>query len=127
MSAFDPEAPVLVVDDNPEVRESLVALLESDGYRVLVASSGMEALALMRRAEPPPGVVLLDLMMPGMDGWDFRAAQLSDARLAAIPVIVTSAHPLARHAANTGVAAVLQKPVDPQALLTAVARHRARG
>jgi CheY-like chemotaxis protein len=121
-----PTAPVLIVDDNPEVREALGALLESDGYRIVTAADGRDALDFLRRAEVLPSLVLLDLMMPLVDGWDFRAAQSRDARIAGIPVIVVSAHPLASFARNTGAAAVIAKPADPATLLAAVERYCAR-
>jgi CheY-like chemotaxis protein len=95
-------------------------LLESGGYRVIAAANGRAALALLRGGEQP-GLVILALAMAGMDGWDFRAEQLRDERLAAIPVIVASADPLAPLAQNMGVSAVMAKPVDPKKLLEAVA------
>jgi len=111
---------ILVVDDNPQVLEGMRALLEHGGYRVQVATSGRAALSLLRSGELP-GLVILDLAMAGMDGWDFRAEQLRDARLAEIPVIVASADPLASLAENMGVAAVMRKPLDPKKLLDVVA------
>ena len=111
---------ILVVDDNPQVLEGMRTLLEHGGYRVQVASSGRAALSLLRSGELP-GLVILDIAMSGMDGWDFRAEQLRDARLADIPVIVASADPLASLAENMGVVAVMKKPLDPQQLLDAVA------
>jgi len=117
---LDRAATVLVVDDNPHVLDGMRKLLESGGYRVLAAANGRAALALLRGGEQP-GLVILDLAMAGMDGWDFRAEQLRDARLAAIPVIVASADPLAPLAQNMGVSAVMAKPVDPKKLLEAVA------
>jgi len=120
MTDSPPEGPILIVDDNDEVREALGALLESAGHQVLAAADGREALAFLRRCEVPPCLVLLDLMMPGLNGWDFRAEQIRDERLAAIPVIVLSAHPLAMDAKNMGAAAVLLKPFDPETVLAAV-------
>jgi len=119
----DPGLPgILVVDDNPQVLEGMRALLEHDGYRVQVATSGRAALSLLRSGDRDlPGLVILDLAMSGMDGWDFRAEQLRDARLAEIPVIVASADPLASLAQNMGVVAVMQKPLDPKKLLDVVA------
>lgn len=111
---------ILVVDDNPQVLEGMRTLLEHGGYRVQVASSGRAALSLLRNGALP-GLVILDLAMAGMDGWDFRAEQLRDARLAGIPVIVASADPLASLAENMGVAAVMRKPLDPKKLLDVVA------
>src|SRR6185436_6925717 len=118
-----PDAPILIVDDNAEVREALRALLESDGYRTLGAGDGREALDTLHQATALPCLIILDLMMPLFDGWDFRAAQSRDPRLASIPVIVLSAHPLAMHTRNTGAVAVMPKPADPEALLAAVERH----
>ena len=116
----DRAATILVVDDNPQVLDGMRRLLESGGYRVLAAANGRAALSLLRSGEQPE-LVILDLAMAGMDGWDFRAEQLRDERLAAIPVIVASADPLAPLAQNMGVSAVMAKPVDPKKLLEAVA------
>jgi CheY-like chemotaxis protein len=79
-------ATVLVVDDNPHVLEGMRTLLENDGWRVLAAANGRAGLALLRSEQPR--LVILDLAMSGMDGWDFRAEQLRDERIAGIPVIV---------------------------------------
>jgi len=120
-----PLAPVLVVDDNIEVRQAFVSLLEGEGYRVAEADDGVAALRLLREGQIHPCLILLDLMMPRMSGWDFRAEQSRDARLARIPVLVVSADPLASQATHLG-AAVLTKPTDPNRLLELVARHCAR-
>jgi len=77
-------APVLVVEDDRDVRESLVAVLEDAGYRVMSAADGRAALDLLR-AGPRPAVILLDLMMPVMDGFEFRAEQVRDPSLADVP------------------------------------------
>ena len=111
---------ILIVDDNQHVLEGMRTLLENDGYRVLVAANGRAALTLLRNGAQPD-LVILDLAMSVMDGWDFRAEQLRDERFAGIPVIVASADPLATLAQNMGVSAVMQKPVDPRKLLAAVA------
>jgi two-component system, chemotaxis family, chemotaxis protein CheY len=126
MALARPAAPILVVDDNADVRAGLCALLESEGYQTVDAADGREALSLLRRAEVMPCLIVLDLMMPRVDGWDFRAVQTGDARLASIPVVVLSAHPLADDAKHGGAAAVLRKPMDPEALLAVVARYSAR-
>ena len=115
----DRDATVLVVDDNPHVLEGMRLLLENDGWRVVAAANGRAGLALLRSEQPR--LVILDLAMSGMDGWDFRAEQLRDERIAGIPVIVASADPLAPLAQNMGVSAVMMKPVDPKKLLAAVA------
>jgi two-component system response regulator MprA len=81
---------VLLVEDDVDIRTDLAALLEDDGYSVSVAVHGRDALRLLR-AGLHADVILLDLAMPTMDGWEFRRAQLSDAALAHIPVLVLSA------------------------------------
>ena len=80
---------VLVVDDDRDIRELMVELLASEGYEVASASDGRRALAEARARRPD--VILLDLMMPVMSGWEFREAQLRDPTLADIPVVVVTA------------------------------------
>jgi CheY-like chemotaxis protein len=106
---------ILIVDDENDIREAVSELLAEEGYSVLEAASGAEALKQLR--EHHPSVVLLDLMMPGMNGWEFRAVQKGDPDLSRIPVIVLSA--LGR---SSGVEAegYLQKPFEIQQLLDAV-------
>jgi CheY-like chemotaxis protein len=118
-------APVLIVEDDEGVRGAFAALLASEGYRVMEAADGLEALELLRSADTLPCLILLDLMMPRMSGWDFCAVQKRDERLLSIPVVVVSADPLAARATRMGAAAVLQKPADPEQLLELVERHRA--
>ena len=121
-----PAAPVLVVEDNGEVRQALVALLEAEGYHVAEAVDGVSALRLLRTAAVQPCLIVLDLMMPRMSGWDFRMEQSSDLRLAGIPVVVVSADPLASQAERMGAAAVLSKPADPEQFLELIGRHCTR-
>jgi CheY-like chemotaxis protein len=80
---------VLVVDDDDDIRAILVELLVGEGYWAVAAADGEQALRIASRF--PPDVILLDLMMPVMSGWQFRAAQRKDPALADIPVIVVSA------------------------------------
>jgi CheY-like chemotaxis protein len=126
MTPERPPDPVLVVDDNDDVRQALTALLEGDGYRVAEASDGLSALKLLRAGRMRPCLIVLDLMMPRMNGWDFRAEQSRDAALAPIPVVVVSADPLASQATHLGAAAVLPKPADPDEFLAVVRRHCTR-
>lgn len=107
---------LLIVDDDPDMREALGEVLAAEGYRVATARDGREALTIL--ASVRPAVILLDLMMPGMDGWTFRAAQRADARLATIPVVLLSASTsLARNARDLDVAAWLGKPLRMEELL----------
>jgi len=111
---------VLVVEDDADFREALVSALEHAGYEVIAAVNGAAALQLLQW-QIVPSVVILDLMMPVMDGRTFREHQLADPALASIPVIVLSAEAKAAELATSpGVHAVLRKPVDLEALLGAL-------
>ena len=80
---------VLVIEDDPEMRDALVEVLKLEGYEVSSAADGAAGLQDARRQHP--NVILLDLMMPVMSGWEFRAQQKRDPHLATVPVIVMSA------------------------------------
>jgi CheY-like chemotaxis protein len=110
---------VLVVDDDTDLRDVLCELLTSVGHTALPARDGGEALAVLRSDPAAFCVVLLDLMMPGVDGWQFRREQLADATIASIPVVVMTA---GRTAASSqiGAAAVLHKPVNIQTVIDAI-------
>lgn len=95
-------------------------ILRADGYSVLEAENGEDALSVL--AANRPCVILLDLTMPVMDGWRFRAEQLARPDLQTIPVVLYSAHSeLDKHAAAMGAAAILRKPIDVAGLATVVA------
>jgi len=115
-------APVLVVEDDRDVRESLVAVLEDAGYRVMSAADGRVALEVLR-AGPLPAVILLDLMMPVMDGFEFRAEQKRDPALDHIPVVVFTArwYP-AELGGRLEANGYLTKPIRVDALLELVSR-----
>ena len=116
---------ILVVDDEPAIRESLGDLLREEGYEVLEAQNGAEALVRLREpAQHPPCVIILDLMMPVMDGYEFRAEQLRDAALADIPVVVVSADGnVRRKTASMQVAAALAKPLQLNVFVAEIERH----
>jgi CheY-like chemotaxis protein len=112
---------VLVVDDDIDIRDAVAETLEDDGYAVLTAANGAEALELLRTRRLPR-VILLDLMMPLMDGYRFRAEQRKDPALATIPVIVITAGGFVRSAELEAVA-IFRKPIDVPQLLTSVAEQ----
>jgi CheY-like chemotaxis protein len=108
---------VLIVEDDVDIRETLGELLASAGYETAAAANGLEGLAAARQARPD--LIVLDLMMPVMDGWQFRSAQRQDPALAAIPVIVISASaPASTIDADT----YLEKPFPMDRLVAEVAR-----
>src|SRR5262245_8815338 len=118
------ETSVLVVEDDFDLRDALVPILEYEGHRVVSAANGREALDRLQ-AMPLPSLILLDLMMPVMNGEAFRAEQLRDPRLAAIPVVVVSADPTAEEqAARMGAVGCIRKPFDVDDLLATVRRSR---
>jgi CheY-like chemotaxis protein len=113
--------PVLVVEDDGDLRDAMLELLRGFGRGAIGAADGQEALGILRSGIEPC-VILLDLMMPGMDGWTFRREQMRDRRLARIPVIVLSAHPDARRGGTLLGADVLPKPLNFDRLLELLTR-----
>jgi CheY-like chemotaxis protein len=109
---------ILIVEDDADLREMMADLLALEGYRAATASNGREALEYLRQTGIP-GLILLDLMMPVMDGWEFRREQRRDPELAPIPVIVLSALDPQR-AADIGGNAFLKKPLDFDRLIDLV-------
>jgi DNA-binding response OmpR family regulator len=102
---------VLLVDDDRDLRAGLLEILQASGYEARAAGDGASGLALLRSWRP--NVVLLDLLLPGLDGREFLAAQLADPELAGIPVIVTSArHDGEARVALFAPAAVVPKPFE---------------
>jgi CheY-like chemotaxis protein len=113
----------MVVEDDRAFREALAALLELEGFGVIAATDGADAMDVLHGGERPD-VILLDLMMPHKDGRAFRAEQVADPRLADIPVVLLSAdEDLRREANQLGVSDYLPKPVPLTELLTVVDRH----
>jgi CheY-like chemotaxis protein len=108
---------ILIVDDDAGSRNALARILRDEGYRVLTLDSAAAAMEALRRG-PLPELIVLDLMMPGMDGWDFRHAQKHDADLAHIPVIAVSAAGKLPDADE-----YFRKPLDLERFLTAVKRY----
>jgi len=118
-------ATVLVVEDDACIRDLVLELLGGEGWKVVGAGNGEEALRRLREGPVRPELILLDLMMPVMDGWQFRAEQLRDPTLAQIPVVLMSASP-EEVAAEVSVDDRVPKPFDIDALLRAVTRHVSR-
>ena len=111
--------PVFIVEDDFDVRELFADTLSEAGYAVATASNGREALERLRHSTDAPGVILLDLMMPVMDGWQMKRELASDPSLNEIPVVMMTA------SRNLGSVSgdVLLKPFPLDALLATVERH----
>ena len=109
---------VLIVEDDPDSQIQLAELLTDDGFRVLVASNGQEALTVLEQVRPH--LILLDLMLPIVSGWEVMAALAADPDLAGIPVVVLSAYGAQM---PRGVACVLSKPISLDQVLAAIRNH----
>jgi CheY-like chemotaxis protein len=123
--SFDPmsptdHCPVLIVEDDEDLRDMMAQLLTIEGFDAAAVSNGREALDYLRGAARPH-VILLDLMMPVMDGWEFRRQQKANPELAPVPVIVLSALDPVRAAVDA--TAFIKKPLDFDRLLELVRTH----
>jgi CheY-like chemotaxis protein len=114
---------VLIVDDDEDVRDAVRTILQDEGYETLEASHGREALSILRERDVPPAVILLDLMMPTMDGWQLRARLREDPALAEIPIVIMTAHAAFQRAVTSATpdTPILPKPIDVERLLDLVA------
>ncbi|MEO5766913.1 MAG: response regulator [Polyangia bacterium] len=115
---------VLVVEDDETIRDTVVEFLDEEGYAAVGAIHGRDALAQLAALNPLPRLILLDLMMPVMDGRSFREQQLKEPALATIPVIVLSALvDSSEQAGQMNVAGHLKKPFSLADLLALVREH----
>jgi len=112
--------PILVVEDDHDVRDAMVQVLQAEGYEAVLAVDGQEAVGHLE-AGLEPCLILLDLMMPRMSGWQFMEHQTVQALEA--PIVVVSAHGSGDELRSARVAAYMRKPVDVDALLAVIARH----
>jgi len=112
---------ILLVEDDHDIRTSMEGLLRDEGYDVAACEDGRDALARLASVAAPPDLIILDLMMPVMDGWQFRISQRGDPALAQIPVIVMSAD-VSSKAAAVDAAAYLTKPFDHELLMRTIDR-----
>jgi len=109
---------ILVVEDDRQILAIISLLLEDEGYEIVTASDGRQALARLREG-PSPDLIILDLMLPALDGWEFRTIQRADPNLAGIPVLAVSADSSAK-AEAIDAAAFLPKPFGADELLARV-------
>ncbi|HLI78438.1 MAG TPA: response regulator [Candidatus Binataceae bacterium] len=124
MATIDPteeKSYVLIVEDDDGAREALSDCLELEGFKVASARNGKEALDYLHRS-PPPKVILLDLFMPVMTGWEFRDAQKKDAAIANIPVVVVTAFGAAV-TQKIDVDLVMHKPLDLDRLVSVIRQY----
>jgi CheY-like chemotaxis protein len=119
---------VLVIDDDQDIRTTIQDVIEDLGFVVESAANGREALEMLMGDASTPALILLDLMMPEMDGWTFRQEQQKVARLAQIPVVLFSGHlDAGRAALSLNAVAMMAKPLRLDGLVTLVDRLSRRG
>ena len=115
---------VLVVDDEPAINQLFAHLLRRNGYEVIQASNGQEALAQLSKSHRPVSLIILDVAMPVMDGFEFRAIQRETPQIAHIPVLViTSRQSFEKDIRFMKAAAYLKKPIEADLLLDTVERN----
>ena len=119
-----PERPILVVDDDPTILATVSEVLDMEGFAVVTAANGAEALAAVDQRQP--SLVLLDMRMPVLDGWGFMRA-VRERGLTLTVVVMTAAADARRWGREIGAQAVLAKPFDIDELVRAVQRLRTRG
>jgi CheY-like chemotaxis protein len=113
---------VAIVDDDADIREAIGGALEDEGYATIEASDGHAALKMLQRADPKPDLILLDLMMPMMDGWQLQRRLREEPELAGIPIIIMTAHAGFVRALRSAQpeTLVMPKPLDLDQLLETV-------
>jgi two-component system response regulator CpxR len=121
------DRPILIVDDDLDIREVLAETLAEEGFDVVTATNGLEAIQVIRSMKPPPSIILLDLMMPIMDGYGFLEQRDKDAQLASIPIaIITAGRGVDRSRLGSG-AVIIPKPIDLPTLVGVLHRHLGSG
>jgi CheY-like chemotaxis protein len=113
---------ILVVEDDADLRAVMRDLLEGESYEVVESGDGVDALAKLRSA-PPPSLILLDLMMPRMNGWDFMDQVRVFPALRQVPIVVVSAYGTGDGVRLAGATDYLRKPFEIETLLDVVSRH----
>lgn len=111
---------ILVIEDEIDIRNAIQAALEMEGYRVFTAGNGREGLEILPKI-PIPCLILLDLMMPIMDGWEFSKVVSSDTVLATIPVVVVTA--FSERVGTVCARQIIKKPIQIDALFKTVAEY----
>lgn len=115
---------ILIVEDDFDIRQSMSDILEDLGYKVFSASNGRAGIDHLQKMDELPGVVILDLMMPVLDGFGFRKEQVKDKRLSSVPTILLSADSrLPEKAKDIGFEEFIKKPIDLDHLLSIAEKY----
>ncbi len=111
---------ILIVEDDQDIRESLVQILQLEGYETIAVGNGKEGLILLPNLQKPC-LILLDLMMPVMDGWEFLKAKQTNIKIAPIPVVIVTA--IENPVSTTGAVGLIKKPIEFDILLKVVQQY----
>lgn len=112
---------ILIIEDDTEIRNSLKEVLELEGYTVFLVNNGRDALNFLNTQTPYPDIILLDMMMPVMSGYEFRNLQLADEKLSRIPTAILSAEGnLDVKVQELDVEYILKKPIDLDHLISTI-------
>ncbi len=114
---------ILLIDDNKSIRECLIWVLEEEGYFVITASNGKEALDFLEKNSSLPGLILLDVMMPIMNSWQFREEQRLNPRLQNIPTLILTAKINVENQVFYPNEYLLAKPFDIEELLSLIKKN----
>lgn len=114
---------ILLVEDDLDISEAIQSILEEEKYKIKCVFNGKEALEFLSEAKTAPSLILLDIMMPIMNGYEFRAAQLKEPRIATIPTIILSAAGKTIENEELNFNECLKKPLDLETLIDAVKRN----
>lgn len=114
---------VLLVEDDIDISEAVESILKEEGYQIKCCFNGKEALEFLKTADKNPGLILLDIMMPYMNGYEFREVQLKDPKIANIPTIILSAAGKHEDIDKLNFKETLKKPLDLDTLIDVVKRN----
>lgn len=114
---------VLLVEDDLDISEAIQSILEEEGFKIKCTFNGREALDFLKDTSNIPALILLDIMMPYMNGYEFREAQLQDSRIAQIPTIILSAAGKHEDVEKLNFRECLKKPLDLDTLIDVVKRN----
>jgi len=104
---------ILIIEDDSEIRNTMIDFLEDEGFVVRAAENGAQGISILQESETLPGLIFLDIMMPVMDGIEFRSTQLKDVNYSKIPTVIFSADGRVNQKVDTaGTVEVLKKPVE---------------
>ena len=120
---MDSDQYVLLVEDDLDINQAIQSLLEEENYKVVCVFDGKEALEYLNTSKNIPSLILLDLMMPHMNGYEFREAQLQNPKIAKIPTIVLSATDEYEKVGKLNFQGCLRKPLDLETLIAAVKKN----